>query len=405
MADSNNGNISIDNYYNNIISAQFIGGINQYDKKTGTEVVDVVTEYQWALNPPNMTGQQNVLAAVPFVYAVEYKQKYGATATNLVNNLYAIKNVGKDVLENLGLKQTAIDVGKTLQKHYNKMKDSMMSVFSENGVVESNQESTKESVVGVTGTERHGSSFMGKNGLLDPYKHLYILEPTQKRFCFPMLTDSATLSISNDFGAQGSTGLLSAGISKTIDEFANNILGFASDIQDISNYLNLSDSKGGNNFVMYNIEKAKAYSFPTTGKTISVKFPLFNTTKVDSWKDNYKFIMLFIMRNMLFRRDEVTYFPPLIYDVTTAGWGRMPLSFVKQFSVKSCGMIRTMQFDVSQLGLNAASNNKKTTVNVPEAWIVEIQFQSLIADSSNQILSSIIDLPISANPVTFNSSI
>lgn len=154
---------------------------------------------------------------------------------------------------------------------------------------------------------------------------------------------------------------------------------------------------------MYNIEKAKAFSFPTTGKTISIKFPLFNTTKVDAWKDNYKFIVLFALRNMLFRRDNVTYYPPLIYDVTTAGWGRMPLSFVKQFSVKSCGMIRTLQFDNSLLNIGTAVRNQNTTVNVPEAWIVDIQFQSLVADSANQFLSSIVDLPITSKPVTYNT--
>jgi len=56
---------------------------------------------------------------------------------------------------------------------------------------------------------------------------------------------------------------------------------------------------------MYNIEKAKAFSFPTEGKKVTVRFPLFNTIEKDSWKQNYKFIVLFGLRNMLFRLNNV----------------------------------------------------------------------------------------------------
>ena len=44
---------------------------------------------------------------------------------------------------------------------------------------------------------------------------------------------------------------------------------------------------------------------------------------------------------------------------------------------------------------NSIGNNvSKITVNVPEAWVIQIDFMSLIADSGNQFLSSLIDLPI-----------
>lgn len=404
---------NVDTYYQNLIKAQFIGDANQIGEN-GTEVVDVVTEYQWALNPPNATGDANALAATPFVYAIEYRQKYGATATNLVNNIYAMGNTIKNVWQTVGLgDKNTWNAKNVLTNQLNTMKNTIAEATSSysnsktNTAQQSTETADKKGEVAVTnGTsinadnlQLRATALEGASGLLDPYKHLYVLEPTKKRFCFPMMTDSAALSISNDFGSTGQTGMLSAGLTKTVDAFADNLMGFASDIQDISNYLSSTPST----FVMYNIEKAKAFSFPTTGKTISIKFPLFNTTKVDAWKDNYKFIVLFALRNMLFRRDNVTYYPPLIYDVTTAGWGRMPLSFVKQFSVKSCGMIRTLQFDNSLLNIGTAVRNQNTTVNVPEAWIVDIQFQSLVADSANQFLSSIVDLPITSKPVTYNT--
>ena len=162
---------------------------------------------------------------------------------------------------------------------------------------------------------------------------------------------------------------------------------------------------------MYNIEKAKAFSFPSGGKTVRVRFPLFNTIKKDVWKDNYKFIMLFGLRNMLFRKNNVQYYPPLFYDVSIPGFGRMPLSYVKSFTVKPVGMTRMKNINLSGLGLGYSSNHKnkgasvkETSVIVPEAWVVDIEFESLIADSANQMLSSMFDLPISVNVKSFNVS-
>lgn len=149
---------------------------------------------------------------------------------------------------------------------------------------------------------------------------------------------------------------------------------------------------------MYNIEKAKAFSFPAGGKTARVRFPLFNTIEKGAWEDNYRFIMLFGLRNMLFRKNNVQYYPPLFYDVSIPGFGRMPLSYVKSFTVKPVGMTRVKNINLAGLGLNLNYNenhiDNQTSVIVPEAWVVDIEFESLIADSANQFLSSMFDLPV-----------
>jgi hypothetical protein len=147
---------------------------------------------------------------------------------------------------------------------------------------------------------------------------------------------------------------------------------------------------------MYNIEKAKAFSFPSGGKTVRVRFPLFNTIKKDAWKDNYHFIVLFGLRNMLFRKNNVQYYPPLFYDVSIPGFGRMPLSYVKSFTVKPVGMTRVKNIE---LKLDVTKKTKESSVIVPEAWVVDIEFESLIADSANQMLSSIVDLPVKVDIV------
>ena len=175
---------------------------------------------------------------------------------------------------------------------------------------------------------------------------------------------------------------------------------FAADVQDFMNlFSNDYSSQGNTGFSMYNVEKAKAFQFPSGGKTVSVKFPLFNTLKKDEWKKNYRFIVLFGLRNMLYRKNNVQYYPPLIYDVSIPGFGRLPLSYVKTFSVKPVGMTRIKSMDLALLP--NVKSNVTTSVIVPEAWIVQIDFESLIADSANLFLSSMIDLPIQASVVDY----
>lgn len=373
-------------YDEKIINASFLEG------NSSNAIVDVVTQYEWTTNKPKTVkggNGEDTIAPCPFVYAIEYKQRYGATATNLYNNIYAIKNVGNDIIKNSG---------EALNGVYDKIKNTLSSVFSDTfNVKEEKMSALKGSLEKISKkTDNHESLVNFESGYLSPYQYLYALDKTNKKFCFPFLGETAaSLSISNDFSSSGSTSMISKGISGAIDSLANGLVDLAGDIQDISNFVTLETTKQAGSFVMYNIEKAKAFSFPTTGKTISVKFPLYNTTKKDAWKDNYRFIMLFALRNMLFRVTNVEYYPPLIYDVSIPGWGRMPLSYVKQFSVKPVGMVRTLQMK-SFMG-----ENKNITVNVPEGWIVQIDFMSLIADSANQILSSMEDLPITATMINY----
>jgi hypothetical protein len=75
----------------------------------------------------------------------------------------------------------------------------------------------------------------------------------------------------------------------------------------------------------------------------------------------------------------------------------MPLSYVSSFTVRPVGMTRVKSINVNFI--NPTGETKESSVIVPEAWIVSIEFQSLIADSANQVLSSIFDLPIQADVV------
>ena len=381
------GGSGLESYWQTMITKGFIGEGTDQVSADGSEVIDIVTEYEWSLNRPTQTGVKDQIRAVPCVYAIEKFQKFGATAMNFYNSIWAIKNTGQAIIG---------DVGGIFGKITSAIGGAISS-FGTQGQGDNliGKVGKTLSDAGTSATNWANDLDNGDEALLDPYKHLYALGDTKKHFCFPYFGEgSAAWSISNDFSSEGSKGLLSKAMMGTLDTLSKGLIDFAGDIQEISN---LITGQGGDlgGFVMYNLEKAKAFSFPTSGKSISVRFPLFNTTKLDAWKDNYKFIVLFGFRNMLFRKDNVQYYPPLIYDVTIPGWGRMPYSYVKQFTVKPIGQIRPLAMDnfVSMKG-GIGDGVSKITVNVPEAWVIQIDFMSLIADSGNQFLSSLIDLPI-----------
>lgn len=388
------------NFYNQLINKSFQG-----NSVGDGEIIDIVTDYYWTQNKPNAV--ENKLAEVPFLYATEYKQKLGVTASNLFNTVYALG----DSVGSIGT-----HAKNTLSGIFDKLSGTLGEIFGEQNEGNKQKEENKENKENkgltqdltnaktavneiVNRTEQNketiggiysGNSFL-KTKLLSPYQHLYALESTNKSYCFPFFTEgAASWSVSNSFGSNGSMGLLSKAISTTMDALVGGVVDFAGDIQDVANALNEHKKEG---FTMYNIEKAKAFSFPSGGKVVSVRFPLFNTVKKDAWKDNYRFIILFGTRNMLYRKNNVQYYPPLFYDISIPGYGRMPLSFVKSFTVKPVGMTRILPYNIKDI---FGTDTNTSSVIVPEAWVVNIEFESLIAESSNQFLSSLIDLKINA---------
>lgn len=391
--DGNKKEINLDNsnagYYNKILTADFSSGKN--------DIVDVITQYWWTTNKPIAQGDK--ISNVPFLYAIEYKQKYGVTLTNLLNNAYAIiqggGNIGSNVIKGIGgvLEKTA----EVLEKSLDSFAGNTISSAIKTGVTSLSggiQHLTSNAGKYLNLSDDFGGKYLATT-LLNPYNNLYALSATGKKFCFPYFgNNTAGWSISNLFSSEGSTSLLSKSITEAMSKIANGVVAIAGDLQEFGNLFSTGNT---NSFTMYNIEKAKAFNFPTEGKKVTVRFPLFNTIEKNSWKQNYKFIVLFGLRNMLFRLNNVQYYPPLIYDVSIPGWGRLPLSYVSSFTVNPVGMTRVKSIDMNFINNDETSPEKESTVIVPEAWIIQIEFQSLIADSANQVLSSIFDLPIDAS--------
>lgn len=232
----------------------------------------------------------------------------------------------------------------------------------------------------------------GKKHYMQPYSLLYDLKATGTKYCFPMISEPPVLKAHNSFGdSQGDdTSILSLNsLFSNLSSLGNSIPAFGRDLAQINGFL--SGSNSGELFERTHVEKAKFFQFPTDTDTYSVSFPLFNTVKdgnEPAWKKNYRFIVLFCMKNMIFRKDNVSFYPPLFYDLIIPGVIRQPYSYVEAIDIQPLGMVRIVK------GENIFSFcNEQISIPVPEAWMVTIKFKSLIATSANLVLSGFTDVP------------
>lgn len=263
--------------------------------------------------------------------------------------------------------------------------------------------SIRNSLVDMTNTilqKLPNASELVTNGIsgstyLAPYKLLYSLNDTKQRYVFPMLSNPPINKVINSFDnkQQDDSILSSNNLFTWINGVASGIVTFTRDIKDFAHLL------GGEKSISYqlsNVEKAKFFQYPTQTQEYTISFPLLNTVKNEKgkpphWKTNYKFLLLFTLRNMIFRRDNASFFPPLFYDMVIPGVIRQPFCYVSDINVKPLGIVRMLEIE------NPLSFIKgKYSVAVPQAWIVTIKLKSLLATSANMVLSGLGELSINA---------
>lgn len=236
----------------------------------------------------------------------------------------------------------------------------------------------------------------GKKHFMQPYSLLYDLKATGTRYCFPMVSEPPVIKTHNSYGdGQGDdSSILSVNsLFSNIGKLGEAIPAFGRDLGQINSFLS-GTGGGGELFERTHVEKAKFFQFPSDTDTYSISFPLINTVTKNgnpTWQNNYKFIMLFSMKNMIFRKDNVAFYPPLFYDLVIPGTIRLPYSYVESIDVQPLGMVRILKADKI-----FEFTNDGVSVPVPDAWMVTIKFKSLIATSGNLVLSAFSDLPIVA---------
>lgn len=394
-------------YYENIIKQNFI------TKEKGNQAkqdCSILSDYPWTMNhfvkKENDTfGNGNLLTApVPHCYLVQFKQKYSSNITNYINTLVAaagaltdestskaMLDVTSKVGNLLGSLLSAIGLGdeqtgKSLGKIANKAITTGTDVLA--------------SLLGFLGGNANGSvdNNIRTSNLLRPYSLLYWLAPTHKRYVFPMISQPPVNKVHNDFGdkkQQDSSGLMNNSFINKITGFAEMIPGLVRDFKDLSH---LVGGSGSHTYELSQVEKSKFFNYPTNTDQYTITFPLYNTVRPKTgtqpvWKQNYKFILLFTLRNMIFRRDNSSFFPPLFYDLIIPGVIRQPFTYVSDINVKPVGVIRMLSIDNP---LSFLDSNTKLSVAVPQVWVVTIKVKSLLATSANMVLSGLSELSINS---------
>lgn len=391
---------------------------------------DILGKYCWTIDAVRNSDNNDI----PFCRLVEYKQIHNSVITNLINSISAastsvennkgILNTGFDKVKEIstamvsaaagelsdGTKgaivktgkqfaeagQNALDEGKDATKKIAETKGGQVAVSFGSGLMNALSKGWGM----IQDSAKKYTNDLSEHRFLKPYSLLYWLSQTGKQYTFPMLSDLPKQKLTNVFGDNNSdTSIFSANsFLSQISNFASDIPSTVRDLADISRLIDANESsKKNQSFSGAFVEKAKFFQYPQETEEYTVQFPLINTVRTNSgkpeWQKNYKFIMLFSIRNMIFRKDNAEYYPPLFYDLYIPGVVRQPYCYVSSVDVQPMGMVKMKPIT----GVFSNIESKGTiNVPVPELWLVSIKFKSLIPTSANMVLSSIYDLPITA---------
>ena len=344
---------------------------------------------------------------VPFCYVTQWKQTLSSNIMNIINSISAGITAISDGLGTIADSSKLTEVSTAISKLKNSLFGKTQQGFNE-AQQDNDTKSWAKWVSNTAAGLQQGIGILSQKVApgnisnpavgttwLSPYKFLYSLERTGKKYCFPMVANPPSNSIQNNFGEQADGGgLLNNSFFNGLISMMQGASNTVRDFKDVVNFL--STGLGSAGYIGSAVEKAKYFNFPTNTQEYRITFPLLNTVRANDWKKNYRFIILFMLRNLIFRKDSASYYPPLFYDLVIPGVIRQPFCYVGKFQVRPVGNVRTLGYDHTLInGLNVAENaNTNFSVNVPEAWIVTITFNSLLTTSANMVLSGLYDLNI-----------
>lgn len=348
---------------------------------SGAEVVDIISKYPWIADESIAGSEEtstdgktfNKKNNIPFCYVIERISAVNASIANIANMLNALGSQIDKTIDNVERAANAFGIDTTSE-----------------GAARTAVEGVRKGI-GTIGNilEQVKSKFkfdrlLRENNLesqvFSPYRYLYITKPSLKKFVFPLATNDSSFSIvKNNWGASPKLpGFLEQTLGKGVEMLKTGA--------GLNNFIdNITSGIGGNAADIGNVDETpKSYKYPLDGDSVNVQFTLYNTTKLNAWKSNYRFLLLFVLRNLPMRIDAFGYSPPVLYDIIIPGSKRMPVCSADTIRIVPKGMVRTLTCD------NFIKGSGTLLVNVPEAWEVNITFKSLIGPSANMALSEMI---------------
>lgn len=355
---------------------------------SNAEIVDIVNDYPWILDNTIAKGEEYVFSShVKGGDAAATKAAYNKKSKIPVCYISERKSVVNASIANiLSLISTINDIGQTLTTIGNSTSGVMSDVASGAGSLVT---TFKQKVSAAIQDYLPGfSALLAQNNLndeiLNPYRFLYITADTGKRYVFPMTSkESACFMTSKNAWGEPKGGVPKGlkAIFDTVNSFQTEIAGYTNLGKNIFSLGGTGESADDNGTVK---ETAKTFTYPTKGDAINIQFTLYNTTRKNAWRDNFRFLYLFSVRNLPFRTEMMSFTPPLLYDIIVPGIKRLPVCALTQMKVDPLGITRTLECD------NFISGSGKIPVNVPEAWSIQLTFECLIAPSANLMLANTI---------------
>ena len=216
----------------------------------------------------------------------------------------------------------------------------------------------------------------------DPYANMYLGEPTGFNYRFPFLHSEQPIRgvLDNQWSAGSGDvfGLLSQMAPKT-SELVNTVMA------------GIAPGWGTEDIYRY---------AGTAPRSITLRFPLYNTGDIKSINDNYSFVSLFALQNLKTRTSWTTFLPPKVYTVDTMADGGiyMPMAFVNNFSIQSIGQLRNYTDLGGDFPSNADngmadylgfSSSSKFGKLIPEGYLVTIQLTEALPESTNIMVGAL----------------
>lgn len=333
----------------------------------GTTMIDVVNDYEWTTTPKS--GRDTA----PYIIMREMQPKTGA---ELQRAIYAVDSL-IDSVKDTGSKAEDL-INSTITKlNATKFKvpSSIKSVISTTADkfydVITYINNTKSKISGEIGIESEMK--LSEQSYLKAYKDLYNCDYTGWNFKLPYFENNPLTTPQNTF-ASGShkTG---AGYLADGAEFLNNIVG---GIQSTLAQLTSNEERS--------TETPKSYSMATDGTQFSFKFPLLNTGDEYQAATNYQLVQLLKYQSRPYRSTRNLIVPVNIYEVFIPGMRYIPYAFIRNVNIEFQGV--RMPLDMQIMFDDKPTN---ITAIIPEAYMVNIELQSLTNETGNFMIESMVN--------------
>lgn len=334
-----------------------------------SKVIDIIASYDWTTSTFRDTN-------VPYIFLNEYRIKYSSHIASLFNSYNILADsiaVGADAAKSAANKisesiknadsSTFKDVLDKLKSSAKNAKASIDSALS-TGAAQKIQNAASDIINKIKQEDKTADNADWQNPLLKPYKYLYLREATNISYKFPYFSD-VYYDFGQKFADAGGGGsnenrIMQGAGSEVIDK------GMTGAAEIISAPVTLV---APGSF----IERPKFYDFKRDGEAITVSFILYNTINPDSYKANCDMINRFVIANSPSRENRILSNPPVIYELTIPGRVFYPYTFVSKMQVDHVGTRRMLKLNNGNEGI------------VPDAFKVQITFESLVMEASNFI--------------------